>query len=139
MIWTFKIELYTGEYAENGWGVAVEIDPASTLEELHFTIQDAVEFDNDHLYEFFISKTARSRDRVHFDDENERIYSETLESLYPLEKGKKLYYMFDYGDSWLFKITKSRKSPQEPQQDVEYPRVINEVGEKPEQYPEWEE
>ena len=139
MIWTFKIELYTGEYGENGWGVTVEIDPASTLEELHLTIQDAVEFDNDHLYEFFISKTVRSHDRVRFDDENEGIYRETLESLYPLEKGKKLYYMFDYGDSWRFKITKSRKSPREPQQSVEYPRVISEVGNKPEQYPKWEE
>jgi len=46
--------------------------------------------------------------------------------------------MFDYGDSWLFIITKSRKNPQELKKGVKYPRIINEVGNKPEQYPEWE-
>ena len=71
MIWTFKIELLFGAYAENKWEATVEIDSTSTLEDLHFTIQDVVEFDNDHLYEFYISRTERSRDRVRFDDENE--------------------------------------------------------------------
>lgn len=137
MIWIFKIKLLGG-YAEDGWQVSVEIDSTSTLEDLHFVIQDAVEFDNDHLYQFFVSRTERSQDRVRFDDENEKIYSTTLENLYPLENGGKLYYMFDYGDCWLFKITKSRKRPQEPRQGIKYPRVIDEVGTKPEQYPEWE-
>lgn len=139
MIWTFQVELYFGIYAEEGWQATVEVDSTSTLEDLHFAIQKAVEFDDDHLYEFYISRTERSRDRVHFDDENEKIYSVTLENLYPLEKGKRLFYMFDYGDSWLFKITKSRKSPQKHRQGIEYPRVVDEVGIKPEQYPEWEE
>ncbi len=139
MIWTFEIELSLGAYAEDDWHVAIEIESTSTLETFHFTIQEAVEFDNDHLYEFYISRTERSRDRVIFDAENERIYSTTLESLYPLEKGKKLYYMFDYGDSWLFKITKNRKKPQEPKRGEKYPRIVGEVGKKPEQYPVWEE
>lgn len=139
MIWTFKIELLIGAYAEDAWEGTIEIDSTTTLEGLHIAIQDAVEFDNDHLYEFYTSRTERSRDRVRFDDENEGIYSETLESLYPLDLGRKLYYLFDYGDSWLFKISKSRKSPQGPRQSVTYPRMINEVGNKPEQYPAWEE
>lgn len=138
MIWIIETELLFGLYAEDGWQVSIEIDSATTLEDLHYIIQEAVEFDNDHMYEFYISRTERSRDRVRFDDENGQIYNSTLESLYPLEKGKKLYYMFDYGDSWLFKITKSRKNPQEPIKGINYPRVVNEVGKKPEQYPEWE-
>lgn len=137
MIWTLEIKLFQYDN-ENNWKVLVEIDSMSTLEELHYLIQYAVNFDNDHLYEFYISKTERSRDRIRFDDENEKIYSATLESIYPLEKGKKLYYLFDYGDSWLFIITKSRKKPQEALDDVEYPRIINEEGNKPDQYPEWE-
>ena len=139
MIWTLNIELLSGAYLKDEWKATLEIDSTSTLEDLHFAIQDAVEFDNDHLYEFYISRTERSRDLVRFDDENEEIYSITLESLYPLEKRKKLYYMFDYGDSWLFKITKSRKKPQEPKQGTDYPRMVNETGSKPEQYPAWEE
>lgn len=139
MIWTFEIKLLFGAYAEDGWHGIIEIDSTSTLETLHFVIQKAVEFNNDHLYEFYISRTERSRDRVVLDDENERIYSITLENLYPLEKGRKLYYMFDYGDSWLFKITKSRKKPQEPKRGKKYPIIVGEAGKKPEQYPEWEE
>jgi len=137
MIWILEIKLFhTGR--ENQWKVSVEIDSTSTLEDLHYLIQYAVDFDNDHLYEFYVSKTARSRSRECFDDENGKIYTTTLEDLYPLEKGKKLYYMFDYGDSWLFVITKSRKGPQESKEGVKYPRIINEAGNKPEQYPEWE-
>lgn len=137
MIWILEIKFFHAD-DENQWKVSVEIDSTSTLEDLHYLIQYAVDFDNDHLYEFFVSKTERSRDRECFDDENEKLYTTTLENLYPLEKGKKLYYMFDYGDSWLFIITKNRKSPQELKEGVKYPRIINEVGNKPEQYPEWE-
>ncbi|MBL4608647.1 MAG: hypothetical protein JKY01_12575 [Pseudomonadales bacterium] len=138
MIFVIEIELIFGLYAKDVWQVSIELDSATTLEDLHFIIQEAVEFDNDHMYKFYISRTERSRDRVCFDDENEKIYSTTLENLYPLEKDRKLYYMFDYGDGWLFKITKSRKSPQEQKKSIKYPRIVNEVGKKPEQYPEWE-
>ncbi len=139
MIWVIEIELLFGLHAENEWQVSIEIDSATTLEDLHYIIQQAVQFDNDHMYKFYISRTERSRDRIRFDDENEQIYNVTLESLYPLKKGKKLYYMFDYGDSWLFKISKSRKNPQQQKKGMRYPRLVNEVGKKPEQYPEWEE
>lgn len=139
MIWAFKIKLLFGAYAEGDWEAIVEIDSTSTLEDLHLAIQDAVGFDNDHLYEFYISKTEMSRDRIRFDDENGKIYSTTIESLYPLEKGKKLYYLFDYGDNWLFRITRTRKSPQKPEQGIKYPIIVDEKGSKPEQYPAWEE
>jgi len=139
MIWTFKIELLFGMYAENKWRAEIELDSALSLESLHYAIQRAVEFDDDHLYEFYISRTERSRERIRFDDENEGIYSTTIEEIYPLAKDRKLYYMFDYGDSWLFKITRTRKSPKEPKPGIEYPRLVNEVGIKPEQYPAWEE
>jgi len=46
--------------------------------------------------------------------------------------------MFDYGDSWLFVFTKSRKTPQALETSVKYPKIISEVGSKPEQYPERE-
>ena len=139
MIWTLKVELLFGTYAEEEWHGLIEIESSSTLEALHFAIIDAVNFENDHLYEFYVSRTERSRDRLRFDEESGKIYNRTLESLYPLEKGRKLYYLFDYGDHWLFRITKSRKSPQEPKTGIKYPRLLSEVGNAPEQYPVWEE
>ncbi|MFH1116972.1 MAG: hypothetical protein V1792_23900 [Pseudomonadota bacterium] len=139
MIWILRVELVFGMHAEGKCARVLEIESSATLDELHMAIQDAVDFDNDHLYEFYVAKNARSRDKLTFDDENGRIFSTTLEDLYPLEKGKTLYYMFDYGDSWLFKISKGRKKPHPPEEGVEYPRLVQKIGDDPEQYPDWEE
>jgi hypothetical protein len=135
MILELKVKLIFNIHEEEDlWEGVIEIDSSSTLEDLHFAIQDAVDFDNDHMYEFYISRAERSRKRVIFDDENEMIYDMSLDRLFPLEARHNLYYMFDYGDSWLFKLTKTRKSPQHPRKDTEYPRLISESGKKPEQY-----
>ncbi len=56
MIWTIKIELLFGIYAEESWTASLELDSMSTLEDVHFIIQDTVNFDNDHMYEFYISR-----------------------------------------------------------------------------------
>jgi len=139
MIFTIKIKLLFGTFAENHWESTIELDSKTTLEDLHFIIQDIVEFDYDHLYEFFISRTPTSRDKVRFDDENEKLYSTTLENLFPLDKGRNLYYLFDYGDHWLFRVSKNRYSIKEPVSMEDFPRMIEESGERPEQYPAWEE
>ena len=55
MIWTLKVKLIFGLYAEESWEGTLEIDSTSTLDELHHVIQYAVGFDNDHLYEFYVS------------------------------------------------------------------------------------
>ena len=70
MIWTLKVELLFGTYAEEEWDGLIELESSSTLEELHFAIIDAVNFENDHLYEFYVSRTERSRDRLRFDEES---------------------------------------------------------------------
>ena len=54
MIWMLKVELLFGAYAEEECIRVIEIDSSSTLEDLHLAIQDAVDFDNDHLCEFYI-------------------------------------------------------------------------------------
>ena len=51
------------------------------------------------------------------------------------QKGLKLFYWFDYGDDWKFQIYKSRKKPKEPESGKQYPAIVAEKGEKPEQYP----
>lgn len=138
MIIELKVTLEDGMYAEERWDGVLAIDASATLEDLHFAIQEAVGFDNDHLYEFYVARTDRSRERDQFDEENEGIFKMTLKDLFPLPDKKHLYYMFDYGDSWLFKISKTRKKAWEPEPGFTYPRLILETGEKPEQYPSWE-
>lgn len=95
-------------------------------------------FDNDHLYEFYIARTSRSRDRERFDYEDEKLDTTRVADLFPLPKDRKLYYMFDYGDSWLFRVSKTRRALFDPEPGAHYPRMISEGGERPEQYPDFE-
>ena len=136
MILTLTVTLLSGAYATGKWQGVIEIHPSSSLEALHLAIQDALGFDNDHLYEFFIARTERSRDRVSFDDENGGLYDSTIESLFPLPDRRHLYYLFDYGDCWVFRVARiAAKAHQKANPRLKHPRLAQETGEKPEQYP----
>ena len=130
------MEIYTLEITfphdedEEPWVRSVEVEETTTLEKLHLFIQRVVEFDNDHLYEFYIAKSLSNR--------SESIPKRSkLNEVYPLT-GYKLYYHFDFGDSWLFQIKKSRKRIS-ADSNISYPRVTKSHGENPEQYPVYEE
>ncbi len=138
MIQTLDIKLTAGD-SESGWKGEIEIDTGDTLEDLHFAIQKAVQFDNDHMYEFIIGRTVRNRNRQSLNDENGLVYSQTLGDLFPLPDKMSLYYHFDFGDDWYFKVVRSRKANHEPIKGVKYPRLTQETGEKPVQYPEYDE
>jgi hypothetical protein len=71
--------------------------------------------------------------------ENEGVYETKIVNIFSLPKNNSLFYMFDYGDSWLIKVSRSRKQPLAAETGVTYPRLISEVGEKPPQYPDFEE
>lgn len=115
---------------EEPWSRTVEVKENFTLHQLHHHIQELVEFDNDHLYEFYVGRNPRNR----MSSIPERT---ELNEIYPLS-GMKLFYLFDFGDSWLFQIKKSRKKKLE-QKDIKYPLLIEKKGENPEQYPDYEE
>jgi hypothetical protein len=172
MIWTLKIKLLSGRWVKMDWEETIALDDSSTLADLHHIIQQAVEFDNDHLYGFYVARTPWSRDRVRYDgsqqdgwydeddeddedegeDQNEGEYEDegenyaaeednsasttTLEGLFPLPTDRKLFYLFDYGDNWIFQISRTRNKPFEPEPGSEWPRLIGERGERPLQYPE---
>ncbi|HEX9718234.1 MAG TPA: hypothetical protein VGA59_00755, partial [Ramlibacter sp.] len=134
-MFTIKATLIHGPYATDKWQGVFEIESESLLEDIHALIQSTLNFDDDHLYEFFIARTESSRARLSFDDENGGLYDTSIDSLFPLPDKKNLYYLFDYGDHWLFKITKATKTAREPSRDEEYPRLIHESGTRPPQYP----
>jgi hypothetical protein len=130
------VEIFTLEISfpfdseDEPWVRVVEVKENFTLGQLHDCIQEIVAFDNDHLYEFYIGKNRRNKSGAIFEDTK-------LNEIYPMT-GFKLYYLFDYGDNWLFQIKKSRKRVAEDSQ-VKYPRVVKSTGVNPEQYPEYEE
>jgi len=112
------------------WSKIIEVNEDFTLLKLHKYIQKLVEFDDDHLFEFYVEKNPRNlRSSV-----SKRL---KLNEIYPL-KGVKLFYLFDFGDSWVFQITKSRKKIIENKATT-YPLLIESTGINPEQYPDYEE
>jgi hypothetical protein len=138
MIFTVKIKLVNGIYANDDWEGNIEIPSDFNLEDFHLFIQDLLGFDDDHMYEFYVAKSDRGSAIERFECDDEKIEDTSVGEFILNSKGKKAFYLFDYGDSWLFKISNSRKKPFQPVIDVKYPRVVSEVGVKPEQYPSWE-
>jgi len=137
MIYTLKIKL-PNPSDQNDWEYITEVDGGCNLEDLHLIIQGAVEFDNDHMYEFYIANTAHSRERKHFECDDQIICNTTIESFIQTSRGKKMFYLFDYGDSWVFQVSKTRKKPFEAIANISYPNVISQSDFKPEQYPDWD-
>ena len=51
--------------------------------------------------------------------------------------GKKMLFLFDYGDDWRFLI--EAKAPGEKAPKTRYPRLVTSVGKAPQQYPDYDE
>ncbi len=128
-IYTLKIKFTYGE-DDVPWLRTIEISENFSLLQLHKHIQKLVDFDDDHLYEFYIGKNPRNKVCT--------LPKRTkLNEIYPMT-GAKLYYLFDFGDCWLFEIKKSKKK-RYMISEITLPRLIESSGENPEQYPEWDE
>ena len=142
IIWTLRVKL---PWMQPECVRVIEIKPSATFLELHEAIQVAVNFDNDHLFEFFIGRHPGNKaytigGEPNWDTFNPvRTYRNVrISSVWPLPTGMKLYYLFDFGDNWLFQINKTRHKDKLIQSGIVYPRVIEARGEDPEQYPDWE-
>lgn len=134
MIISLNIKLVDGHH-EGDWKCEIELDEdKASLGDLHQAIQDAVGFDNDHPYDFFVARGPRSSRRKNFPCDNSGHLATGLKELYPLENSNRVFYRFDFGDEWIFQIGRSRKKPKSPEAGKTYPRVVSEEGTKPTQY-----
>ena len=70
------------------------------------------------------------------DDEAGDVRSTTLDSL-DLQPVQPFLYLFDYGDEWRFNV-RVHAVDENASSTIQYPRVIQIVGEAPPQYPDWE-
>ena len=142
MIFTLIIKCVEGAYLQEPFERTIEVSDDMTLGELHDTIQDLTGFDNDHLFTFFISRGARGKRTplVEIDEPEERqghLYEIPLRNVFPLPPKMALFYWFDFGDDWIFRIGKRRTCKLEDS-DAGYPKIIAEKGPQPVQYPEFE-
>jgi hypothetical protein len=111
---------------------------ATTLGQLAKAILDTVDFDHDHLDEFYIASSAYgkrsalvSKTRAELADE--QVTDITLSEILPLPKKKKLYYLFDPGDGWRFEITASGKTAT-AMADKSSTHILEQSGVRPLQY-----
>jgi hypothetical protein len=117
----------------------IEIAADQTLEDLHLMIQQAFDWNDDHLYSFFMSgrvydqaseigspwsETARHTQQVTIDSLGLKIHSRFL-------------YFFDYGDSHEFDVQVKQINAAAPKGS--YPRLIAQHGQAPPQYPDIDE
>jgi len=135
----------------NGWRgvrrtIAIRCD--QTLADLHHALQRAFEWDDEHLYAFWLGGKFWPR------GETEYVHPLALEA-YPLaqwdparvkqrrksagrrlerlrlSKGQRIAYVFDFRDEWRVRLTLREI---EADDGGHYPRVLEAVGEAPPQY-----
>jgi hypothetical protein len=100
------------------------IEKNTTFEDLHYTIQDAMGWQNCHLYEFGDDNTIIGEEDSEDDFfEKETIYSSkiTLKDFFTSLK-QKITYTYDFGDSWDHEILVEKFLNQE--KGIDYPVCI---------------
>lgn len=126
----FKVSL-----SKDTWRrVAIPAD--CTFEDLHLAIQRAFDFDNYHLYSFFLDGKLWSSDRLSSLYEDKGPYvDKVMIGKAGLYIRQRILYLFDYGDRWMFDVV--LEDIRDKGNSTE-PRVIESKGESPEQYPNYE-
>jgi hypothetical protein len=111
----------------------IAISGKNSLEDLHLAIQEAFDFENDHLYAFSLDH-LRLNPRKSFNDPRGGDYpfaDETIIGRLNLYEGQRLLYVFDFGDWWEFDV--ELLEIQDKIHFGEY-KIIEKHGEDPEQY-----
>ena len=124
----------------------LELPSGASLEDLAAAVVGAFGFDFDHAFGFYGSLGHRYHDA----EERYELFADLgqadggvrgvrrtkLSAAFP-EVGKKMLFLYDYGDEWLFTVGLIGLGRREPK--AAYPRVVKRVGEAPPQYPDLEE
>lgn len=126
---------------DSSFSRTIALRSEQTLDGLHLAIQDAIDWDADHLYSFFMngkSDDQRFEIACPFEGERKRYlaHEAVIGTLGFLRKHKFLY-LFDFGDYNQFEVEVVDILPKCG--GGRYPRLVESVGEAPEQYPGWDE
>ncbi|MDP3011848.1 MAG: plasmid pRiA4b ORF-3 family protein [Candidatus Hydromicrobium sp.] len=131
-VYTFKVSL------SNGLWRKINLSHNHYLSDLHIAIQEAFDFDDDHLYAFYIGGNRKTGKPIYCAEVEEEGKTADEIKIADLElfKGQKILYLFDFGDEWWFdiKLLKIDKESPLPLKPV----IVGSEGKPPEQYPVWE-
>ncbi|CAA9320768.1 MAG: hypothetical protein AVDCRST_MAG56-6950 [uncultured Cytophagales bacterium] len=114
----------------------IAIGASATLDDLHQAIQNAFQFDNDHLYAFFMDGEPWSDDRFNDPRMEESPFASGVKlGELDLYAGKRFLYLFDFGTEWRFRVTVLQVDPSAP--EPKSPKVVDKQGKNPKQYSGW--
>ena len=118
----------------------IEIRSTQTFEELHYAIQNAIEFDASKPTSFFLSddnwkkgKELTTRDLRNDETETASPVRNSRLCDFIIDPHQKIYYIFDISSQWTFRI-ELVKINREEEQGATYPRCIKSTGDAPKQY-----
>ncbi len=109
MIYRLTVECIDGRHYDHETIRIIDIDESATMYALFDIIREANGFDHSHL--FYLGRTPQNKKVIFGNKEdyypNEcRPYTSTLSSIYPLGN-LKFYFLYDFGDQWIFQIKKA--------------------------------
>ena len=131
----FRVSLKAKVYRE------IEIEGAKSLHDLAAAIIRAFDFDFDHAFGFYSKLTGPYHkspeqyelfaDMENTDSEAGSVERTKIAKAFPAA-GKKMLFVFDYGDEWRFQV--ELRSLGEKLAKTRYPRILSAVGKAPPQY-----
>lgn len=111
----------------------IQLSHLHTLLDLHDAIQDAFDFDDDHLYTFFMDAKRYSRNAFQSPNSQEGPYVDEVRiGELELYEGQRILYLFDYGDSWEFNVLLEKIDTNSPL--PLNPKITETKGKAPKQY-----
>lgn len=136
-ICTLSITCVSGRHLSQAYRFELALPAQSTLEELASNILDVVDFDGDHLSSFYLANGPNGK-RTWFTangdwGEDADVPDTRLCDIFPLGRNKKLYYDYDPGASWCFKIVRKGRET-DAVAGCSYPCLVLEEGVKPQEY-----
>lgn len=145
-IYRLKVELIRMGFREIEKEVSrtFEIEGGETLYNLHMNIQYAFDWDNDHLFSFYLSENLFDRNNEYsanplgehivysFGAPAKSATEAQLRDL-QLSAGFSFWYLFDYGDELVHKVT-VEEVREKTSKDNDLPKVVNKIGNAPSQY-----
>jgi hypothetical protein len=124
----------------------IEIQSSKSLYALADAIIGAFDFDLDHCFGFYSGRSERSFMEAQpkyelFADIGEEtdagsVERTTIAEAFPTA-GRRMTFLFDYGDRWLFDVKTTALGKSKPK--TRYPKTLARSGPSPEQYPDEEE
>jgi hypothetical protein len=129
------MECVRGSYLEEGFLRVIEVSSDMYLSELHLLIQQLIGFSDEQLEECFMATRLRGK-KIRFmaspgnTQSDPPPLNQTLSELFPEGSRKRLFYSFNFGDSWIFEIKKVSEDAL-PVVAANYPRVVQTEGAQP--------